>query len=108
MSADSGSLISNGQKPSRFQAGLGRGVALDATFRRRTKADVTANWVVCPPRQSPRYYFDRSYVAARRAEMFYRPMALGKGPSTYGNAKKVQQLVKIGSIGPEIGHSAGR
>ena len=29
-------------------------------------------------------------------------MALGKAPSTYGNAKKVQQLVKIGSIGPEI------
>jgi transposase len=29
-------------------------------------------------------------------------MALGKAPSTYGNAKKVQQLVKIGSIGSEI------
>jgi transposase len=29
-------------------------------------------------------------------------MAEGKTPSTYGNAKKVQQLVKIGSIGPEI------
>jgi transposase len=29
-------------------------------------------------------------------------MALGKAPSTYGNAKKVQQLVKIGNIGPEI------
>jgi transposase len=29
-------------------------------------------------------------------------MAQGKTPSTYGNAKKVQQLVKIGSIGPEI------
>ena len=29
-------------------------------------------------------------------------MALGKATSTYGNAKKVQQLVKIGSIGPEI------
>ena len=29
-------------------------------------------------------------------------MALGKAQSTYGNAKKVQQLVKIGSIGPEI------
>jgi transposase len=29
-------------------------------------------------------------------------VALGKAPSTYGNAKKVQQLVKIGSIGPEI------
>jgi transposase len=29
-------------------------------------------------------------------------MALGTAPSTYGNAKKVQQLVKIGSIGPEI------
>ena len=29
-------------------------------------------------------------------------MALGRVPSTYGNAKKVQQLVKIGSIGPEI------
>ena len=29
-------------------------------------------------------------------------MALGKTSSTYGNAKKVQQLVKIGSIGPEI------
>ena len=29
-------------------------------------------------------------------------MALGKATSTYGNANKVQQLVKIGSIGPEI------
>ena len=29
-------------------------------------------------------------------------MALGKATSTYGHAKKVQQLVKIGSIGPEI------
>src|SRR5215475_12264888 len=29
-------------------------------------------------------------------------MALGRAPSTYGNANKVQQLVKIGSIGPEI------
>jgi transposase len=29
-------------------------------------------------------------------------MALGKAPTTYGNAKKVQQLAKIGSIGPEI------
>ena len=29
-------------------------------------------------------------------------MAQGKTPSTYGNAKKVQQLVKIRSIGPEI------
>jgi transposase len=29
-------------------------------------------------------------------------MVLAKTPSTYGNAKKVQQLVKIGSIGPEI------
>ena len=29
-------------------------------------------------------------------------MALGKAPSTYGNSKKVQQLVKVGGIGPEI------
>ena len=29
-------------------------------------------------------------------------MALGTATSTYGHAKKVQQLVKIGSIGPEI------
>jgi transposase len=29
-------------------------------------------------------------------------MALGKATSTYGHANKVQQLVKIGSIGPEI------
>ena len=29
-------------------------------------------------------------------------MALGNATSTYGNANKVQQLVKIGSIGPEI------
>ena len=29
-------------------------------------------------------------------------MALGTAPSTYGNAKKVQRLVKIASIGPEI------
>ena len=29
-------------------------------------------------------------------------MALRKATSTYGNANKVQQLVKIGSIGPEI------
>jgi transposase len=29
-------------------------------------------------------------------------MAQGKTPSTYGNAKEVQQLVKLGSIGPEI------
>jgi transposase len=29
-------------------------------------------------------------------------MSLGTAPSTYGNAKKVQHLVKIASIGPEI------
>ena len=29
-------------------------------------------------------------------------MALGKTSTAYGNAKKVQQLVNIGSIGPEI------
>src|SRR5215470_5660897 len=29
-------------------------------------------------------------------------MALGKAPSTYANAKKIQDLVKVKSIGPEI------
>ena len=44
----------------------------------------------------------RSSAAVRGKADNIAHMVLAKAPSTYGNAKKVQQLVKIGSIGPEI------